>query len=167
MSAAPNLSNMQQQQQPPPQKPQFNTAETTQYQPANNNKRVIAFIIDGLISTAASKLLFMVFFTSLHLGATMQSVANVALSFLVVPVLYWTLLTMQMGATPGKKMMGLRIVTKSHSTELTFGQLLLRETVGRIASVAPFCLGYVWVSFNDERKTFHDMIANTRVVDYK
>jgi len=120
-----------------------------------------------LISTAISKMLFMVIFKILHLGVTAQTVCNLVLGILVVPILYWTLLTLQLGATPGKKMMGLRIVTKSHSTDLSLQQLLLRETVGRLLSGIPLCLGYVWVSFNDERKTFHDMIADTRVVDYK
>ncbi|MGZ3692611.1 MAG: RDD family protein [Pseudobdellovibrio sp.] len=160
MNTASNLT-------PPSSEPRFNTADTSQYQPANNNKRVIAFIIDGLISTAISKTIFLFFFKSLHLSAMSQTICNLILALLVVPILYWTLLTLQLGATPGKKMMGLRIVTKSHSTDLSLQQLLLRETIGRLASAIPLCLGYFWVSFNDERKTFHDMIADTRVVDYK
>ena len=43
MSAALKLPNT-----PPPQ---FNTASITQFTPANKNKRVIAFILDGLIVT--------------------------------------------------------------------------------------------------------------------
>ena len=151
----------------PTPSPQFNTAATTEYQPANNNKRVIAFIIDSLISAALSKIIFLVFYKFLHLNATSQLVLNLFLGFIILPMLYWVCLTVLLGATPGKKMMGLRIVTNTYSTELSIPQLILRETIGRIISLLPLFLGYVWVSFNSDRKTFHDMIASTRVVDYK
>ena len=45
----------------------FNTAVASGYQPANKNKRVIAFFIDVLISGAASKFLGVALLNHLHL----------------------------------------------------------------------------------------------------
>ena len=159
MSAALKLPNT-----PPPQ---FNTAATTGYTPANKNKRVIAFILDGLISAGLAKVFTFLVIKALNLSGTPSVVFTYAVSLLVIPIVYWTFLTMEMGATPGKKMMGLRIVTAAHTTDLTFQQLVLRETIGRWISILPLFLGYLWVSWDKERKTFHDMIAKTRVVEYK
>ncbi len=159
MSAALKLPNT-----PPPQ---FNTASTTQFTPANKNKRVIAFILDGLIAATFAKTITFFALKGFHLTGTKEVVLTYAVSFVVIPLLYWTFLTLQLGATPGKKMMGLRIVTVAHTTDLTLKQMLLREVVGRWASLLPLGLGYLWVSWDKERKTFHDMIAGTRVVEYK
>lgn len=154
---------MEARQQTPPVAA-FNSASTATYAPSNKNKRVIAFIIDALISGVFSKLLGYFVVRGFHLkNALLVSV----FSALLVAVFYWVALTLVMGATPGKKIMGLRIVRKDHTLDVGFGQLLLRETIGRLLSMTPLCLGYLWVSWDKERRTFHDMVSGTRVVDFR
>jgi uncharacterized RDD family membrane protein YckC len=143
--------------------PKFETAAQIGFTPADRNKRVIAFIIDALFSGLLQKLVTGVVLKGLHAPASM----NMILGSLFVTAVYWIGLTLQFGATPGKRMMGLRIVTEKHKTELEIGQLILRETVGRFISTVPVFMGYFWVSFNKDRKTWHDMIAKTRVVDFR
>lgn len=144
--------------------PAFNTAVASGYQPANKNKRVIAFVIDILISGAVSKLFTVAVLNHMHLRFPGSLLL---INFLFTASFYWVLLTYQFGATPGKKIMGLRIVKINQDVNLDLGQLFLRETVGRFASALPLMLGYIWVSWDKERRTFHDMIAKTRVVDFR
>lgn len=142
----------------------FQTATTATYAPSNKNKRFVAFIIDGIISGVCAKLLEVAITRGFHFKNPLMSSS---FNYLLVVAVYWVGLTMLMGATPGKKIMGLRIVRADHSLDVSVGQLFFRETIGRIISTLPFFLGYIWVSWDKERKTFHDMLAKTRVVDFR
>lgn len=67
------------------------------------------------------------------------------------------------GATPGKRLMGLRIV---RSTDL--GKISGWRAAGRyfayLLATLPLGLGLLWVVFNKERRGWHDMLAGTRVL---
>jgi uncharacterized RDD family membrane protein YckC len=65
------------------------------------------------------------------------------------------------GQTPGKRMMGLRIL-RSDGTRLHFGNALRRE-IGYVISGILF-LGYLWILFDNRRQGFHDKLASTIVV---
>ncbi|MCC2677449.1 MAG: hypothetical protein K0R29_25 [Pseudobdellovibrio sp.] len=142
----------------------FNTSQIAKYPPSNKNKRFAAFIMDSIFSGIVGKLLNVLVLNGLHLKS---DGLKTTFSFLLVAAFYWVGLTLIMGATPGKKLMGLRIVNVDQSLDVDFTKLLLRETVGRVISALPLCLGYLWVSWDKERRTFHDMIAKTRVVDFR
>ncbi|MCB0078686.1 MAG: RDD family protein [Anaerolineales bacterium] len=66
------------------------------------------------------------------------------------------------GATLGKRLLGLRIVT------MTGGPLDLATAAKRIfghyISNAVFQLGYAWVAFDAKHRAFHDIIAGTYVI---
>ncbi len=142
---------------------EFRTAAKVGFTPGDKNKRFIAFLIDALIAGSASKFLAVFLFKPMHMSPLMTSLAE----YLIPTIIYWIGLTLQFGATPGKKIMGLKIVDAGGNVDLGIGQLFLRETIGRLASTLPLMLGYAWVSWDKERRTFHDMIAKTRVVDYR
>jgi len=82
-------------------------------------------------------------------------------SVLLVPayhVLFWTIA----GRTPGKWLLGLRIVTtEGHAIGL--GRALLRF-VGLTISIAPLLAGVLAIAFNARRRAWHDRIARTLVV---
>lgn len=66
------------------------------------------------------------------------------------------------GQTPGKRLLNIRVVD-------TRGQTISKgSAVGRyfakIISYLPLYLGYLWPLWDKERRTFHDMILDTRVV---
>lgn len=65
------------------------------------------------------------------------------------------------GQTPGKRVMGLRIL-RSDGRRLRFGNALRRE-IGYILSGILF-LGYLWILFDSRRQGFHDKLAGTIVV---
>ena len=69
-----------------------------------------------------------------------------------------------LGQTPGKALMGIKVVGPTPGP-LGYGRATLRW-VGRIVDVI-LCglpLGVLWGLLDDERRTWHDMLADTRVV---
>jgi len=65
------------------------------------------------------------------------------------------------GQTPGKRVMGLRIL-RTNGSRLHFGNALRRE-IGYVLSGILF-LGYLWILFDNRRQGFHDKLAGTIVV---
>lgn len=69
-------------------------------------------------------------------------------------------------ATPGKLLLGLRVVSAQ-----TFKKLTLKQATKRffsfILSTAPLFLGFIWASFDKRCQTWHDKIAGTVVVTNK
>jgi uncharacterized RDD family membrane protein YckC len=66
------------------------------------------------------------------------------------------------GATPGKRALGLRVVSTDGSP-ITIGKAIMRY-IGYIVSGLVLCLGYIWVLFDANKQGWHDKIAGTYVV---
>ncbi|WP_264719518.1 RDD family protein [Wolbachia endosymbiont (group B) of Eucosma cana] len=79
---------------------------------------------------------------------------------------YVAYMWIRFGATPGKFLLGLRVVNAQ-----TFEKLTLKQATKRffsfILSTAPLFLGFIWASFDKRCQTWHDKIANTAVVTNK
>ena len=75
------------------------------------------------------------------------------------PVWFWA----KRGATPGKKMLGLRIVREDGEEPIGFGTAFLR-LVGYMVSGMILYIGFLMIAFNPEKKGLHDTIAKTRVL---
>ena len=84
--------------------------------------------------------------------------ALVSLLQLVYFVVFWTLL----GQTPGKILLGLRIV-RTDGRRLGVGRALVRY-VGYWISAVALGLGFLWVLVDRRRRAWHDMIADTSVI---
>ncbi|WP_353280566.1 RDD family protein [Wolbachia endosymbiont (group B) of Silvanus unidentatus] len=79
---------------------------------------------------------------------------------------YVAYMWIRFGATPGKFLLGLRVVNAQ-----TFEKLTLKQATKRffsfILSTAPLFLGFIWASFDKRCQAWHDKIANTVVVTNK
>ena len=79
---------------------------------------------------------------------------------------YVTYMWVRFAATPGKLLLGLRVVDAQ-----TFERMTLRQATKRffsfILSAAPLFLGFLWSNFNKRCQTWHDKIAGTVVVTSK
>ncbi|WP_265025033.1 RDD family protein [Wolbachia endosymbiont (group B) of Pammene fasciana] len=79
---------------------------------------------------------------------------------------YVAYMWIRFGATPGKLLLGLRVVNAQ-----TFEKLTLKQAIKRffsfILSTAPLFLGFIWASFDKRCQTWHDKIADTVVVTSK
>ena len=66
------------------------------------------------------------------------------------------------GRTPGKMLLGLRVIQTS-GDPMTPGIAFLRW-VGYLISGPVFCLGFLWIAFDGRKQGWHDKIAATLVV---
>lgn len=66
------------------------------------------------------------------------------------------------GATPGKKILGIKLV-RADGAPITFGTVLVRILMALISGLC-LSLGYIWAAFDPKHQTWHDKAANTYVV---
>jgi uncharacterized RDD family membrane protein YckC len=68
-----------------------------------------------------------------------------------------------LGQTPGKHLRGIQVV-KDDGSALSISDAVVRW-LGRILDtiVCGLPIGYVWALFDDEDRTWHDLVASTRV----
>ncbi len=76
---------------------------------------------------------------------------------------YFIYMTYNYEATFGKRAFGLRVVP-TDGEQLDLGQVVLRETVGRIVSTIIFCIGYFMIGFDAKKQGIHDKIGKTAVI---
>ena len=82
----------------------------------------------------------------------------------IFKVMYFVLLTWCTGTTIGKRLMNLRVVPADRNEKLSFVDVLYRETVGRFLCGISIWIGYIIVGIDKEKRGFHDMLCDTRVV---
>ena len=82
-------------------------------------------------------------------------------SYLVVSVTYDLSFWMLAGQTPGKRLMGARIV-RSDGQRLRLGNAIRRELAYVLSGL--LFLGYLWILFDNRRQGWHDKLAGTIVV---
>jgi uncharacterized RDD family membrane protein YckC len=77
----------------------------------------------------------------------------------LVILLFWA----ERQGTPGKLVLGLRIVDAETGGTPTIRRLVLRY-VGYLVSALPLGLGYLWVIWDPRRQGWHDKMAGTLVI---
>ena len=121
-------------------------------------RRLVASLVDGLI------VVFVTFLGEILASLSQEHIASaIVLEVLLFPWIYYVVLTALYGATPGKMLLGIRVV-KSDGRPVDWFTAFMREVVGKILSSLPLDLGFLWAFFHPKRQTWHDLIANTLVV---
>lgn len=118
--------------------------------------RFVANFLDGIIIGFLSVIPVVIF---VFLGA--ETVGRI-LSY-IVGFGYFIILTYTQEATWGKMAMGLKVIP-SETEKLTLGQVVLRETIGKIISGLILGIGYIMAGFTERKQALHDKIASTYVV---
>jgi uncharacterized RDD family membrane protein YckC len=77
-------------------------------------------------------------------------------------LVYFTYFWTDSGASPGKRIMGLKVVDR-HGELLDIRSALIRYT-GTWISAIPLFLGYFWAIWDAKHETWHDKIGGTKVV---
>jgi uncharacterized RDD family membrane protein YckC len=67
------------------------------------------------------------------------------------------------GATLGKMALGIRVLDFEQGGRLSYGRALIRN-VAKILSTIPIFLGFFWMLWDPEKRTWHDKIAGAVVV---
>ncbi len=77
--------------------------------------------------------------------------------------LYFVTLTYYSGATIGKRLFKIKVISTDRE-KLSFIDVLYRETIGRFLCTVTMNMGYILVGIDKEKRGFHDMLSDTRVV---
>lgn len=81
----------------------------------------------------------------------------------------WTVITVFLwvnwdGKTPGKKLMGIKIVSYPDHRHLTYSKSLIRYIIGYTISSLIIGLGFIMIAFREDKRGLHDLIAKTCVI---
>jgi uncharacterized RDD family membrane protein YckC len=141
-------------------------------------RRLFAFLIDKVILYFVSLILFLIGLLALGLRGDMMDrvlaahadlthgMGVFALLYLAASLLagmtYFTWFHGMGGRTPGKMLLGLRVIQAS-GEPMTPGIAFLRW-VGYLISGAVLCLGFLWIAFDGRKQGWHDKIAATLVI---
>ena len=81
---------------------------------------------------------------------------------IVIEVAYFVGFWVWRGQTPGKMMVGIKII-RTDSSPITLSYAFLRY-LGYIVSVLTLFVGFIWIAFDSRKQGIHDKIADTYVV---
>jgi uncharacterized RDD family membrane protein YckC len=79
-----------------------------------------------------------------------------------IKILYFVTFWSWRGQTPGKMILGIKII-RTDSSPIVWPHALLRYA-GYIGSAIPLCAGFFWIAFDKRKQGWHDKIADTYVV---
>jgi uncharacterized RDD family membrane protein YckC len=99
--------------------------------------------------------------TDLQIRGLVVVLSGTVVIYLLVHVLYDIGFWLLAGQTPGKRVLGLRVV-RTDGTRLRFGNALRREIGYLVSSI--LYLGFLWILIDKRRQGWHDKIAGTIVV---
>jgi uncharacterized RDD family membrane protein YckC len=141
-------------------------------------RRFVAFSTDKLILGTIGFMMFILGSVAFGLGISpsdlaedpeslfalgMQVMAIYQAITLFLDMAYFTYFHGTTGQTPGKRLMGLRVVGDT-GEPITFGTAFLRW-VGYIISFVPMFMGFIWAGVDRRKQGWHDKIAGTVVID--
>lgn len=128
-------------------------------------KRALAFTID---ETIISILLIVAYSSQFQSATTPEQmiliVNKLFFNFIILKVIYQTFFVWMYGATPGKMLCKIRVISVFDVANPTIGYALMRAVV-RVFSESLFYLGFIWALLNVQRASWHDLAAKTLVVD--
>ena len=131
-------------------------------------KRLIAIALDLLLPGLAVLILFAG--ASLIGGAaasdesTLLAVIALIIQIAFLAYVVWAFVLFTKGTTPGKKILGMRVI-KEDGRNADFFTMLIRETVGRLISSFVFSLGLLWILIDKDNQAWHDKLMRTYVVE--
>ncbi|MGG5819832.1 RDD family protein [Falsiroseomonas sp. HW251] len=121
--------------------------------------RLLAQILDLLWLLPLSALLSVI--GALVNGGEISDLGELMLNLIgaLIVLLFWA----ERQGTPGKLVLGLKIVDAETGGTPTIGRLVLRY-VGYLVSALPLGLGYLWIIWDARRQGWHDKMAGTVVI---
>jgi len=140
---------------------------TDDLQLASLRSRATAFIIDDLLVTAIILVIFWenIMAVSHDINAMMFFMkTDLVMPLIFLKFVYQALFTWYYGATVGKIVAKIRVIDSNTWGRVSIFSAILRS-IGRIFSEMFFYIGFLIGFFNDGKKTFHDLIGKTLVVN--
>lgn len=130
--------------------------------------RFIALLIDPFIGL--SFFIFTFLFSGMIVSGMESSEGKIALmiagGFNFIYFVFFLYL-ISLGYTPGKILLGLKVITKTTGRNPGFGKMFLREIIGRFLSSLFGGLGLLWALFDKNGQAWHDKLVGTVVIKEK
>ena len=79
-----------------------------------------------------------------------------------IEIIYLTSFWVWRGQTPGKMIMGIKVI-RTDSSPVTIPYAFLRY-LGYIICALTLCIGFIYIAFDDRKQGLHDKISDTYVV---
>lgn len=124
--------------------------------------RVLATIIDTVLVVALMTPISLFWDVNVD-NITQQNFTLTDLFWQIFCAAISIFLWIKYAGTPGKRLLGLKVLDEETGNNLTVNQAILRY-LGYIASSIVFCLGFIWIAFDSKKQGWHDKIAKTVVV---
>ena len=138
--------------------------ESTEIEYAGFWVRFIAVLLD-LILIGILTILFVSIFFGFDWLITDEILTKAnTLNFLLVAVVSILLWVNWKGRTPGKRMMGIRIVSYPDYQGFGYKKAIIRKIVGYTLSLMIIGLGYIMIGIRRDKRGLHDLIAGTCVI---
>jgi uncharacterized RDD family membrane protein YckC len=96
-------------------------------------------------------------------GLLLAGIAIGALGIIVIGILYISALG-KTGQTWGRKIVGVKVVSKDTGAPLGFGRAFGRTLLESTISGWICFLGFLWMLWDNDKQTWHDKIVNSVVV---
>jgi len=130
--------------------------------------RLAAYLIDGVIVTLVAVVIVLPFGgiaamlarKSPGLAVTLAAIGYLLVAVMSIgyPLYFWA----TRGATPGKKMLHLKVIREDGVEPMGYGKAALR-LVGYVCSSILY-IGFIMIFFTERHRGLHDMIAGTLVI---
>ena len=125
--------------------------------------RLVAYIIDAIILGIVGVIIGAVFGLSLMSGDVQNYDPTLNIVSFIIGWLYFALFeSSERGATPGKMILGLRVVT-GDGKRLSFLNATGRYFAKIVSAIILF-IGFIMIGFTERKRGLHDMMANTLVI---
>jgi len=141
------------------------------YQPplAGIGSRFLAMLVDGLIGSLMMLPGLAIILYAIMANPNNPSIPALIFGVLLTFVLWLGLLALMLvmwtrAQTPGKRLLGLRVIKLDTGQPASFWRMVLREIVGKWVSGVICYLGFIWAFLDANKQAWHDKIAGTIVV---
>ncbi len=126
--------------------------------------RVAATLLDSIWVIALTLTLGWMIYGAIYIQSTqlVMGAADVFISY-VLPFILTMLFWYYKSATPGKMLLGLKIVDAATHGRPSRGQLVGRYLAYYVSGL-PLFLGFLWVAWDRRKQGWHDKLAGTLVV---
>ena len=134
--------------------------------PAGFWMRAVAFFIDAiLLMVIIVPLLLFIYGKDVFLGQDPTAIMGPGYFLItyVFPIAATVLFWKYRQATPGKMLLGLKIVDANSLGALSTGQLFGRY-FAYIVSAIPIYFGFFWIGWDSRKQGWHDKLAGTLVI---
>ncbi len=123
--------------------------------------RLGAKFLDGIIMNIASQIVQLIIGMGMRNSPETAAIIGAVVA-LVINAGYVIYFTGKYGATPGKMACKLQVI-RADGSPLTFGRATGRY-FAEILSSLTLLIGYLMAAFDEEKRTLHDRICDTRVI---